>query len=224
MGFALLLSTEWHGGLSPSWKGKKNNLRHIISFVHIGLSELNGSPNLRVATSGLCLGSSSKKVEGLRVELLVDVCHTHWSIVRADLHQCLQCCTFDMVPGISSNLLSPRRSRFFVTTSPLTKKMRSDAADDAWPARYLRCGMETCGYMRKLFCHHPRGPPTTLSVSSTTSSHFFRAPIRALIPRVWPELPCFQGVHKSKRYMLCTPCTSTVCGASWGPCCCCSCK
>ena len=75
--------------------------------------------------------------------------------------------------NIMSAAVSPdKQLRFDVTTKPACENKRSDAADEAWTARYLRASLAMRGYSIS-FCLHARGVPRRSTVSSVTSATLF---------------------------------------------------
>ena len=60
--------------------------------------------------------------------------------------------------------------RFDVTTKPACENKRSDAADEAWAARFLRASLTMWGYSSSFCCHLSRGPPRHSTVSLVTSA------------------------------------------------------
>ena len=67
----------------------------------------------------------------------------------------------------------PIRLRFAVTTKPACENKRSEAAGEAWVARYLRASSRPCECTEcrvSLLRHHTRGPPMPSTTSGSISS------------------------------------------------------
>ena len=63
---------------------------------------------------------------------------------------------------MSSTLSSLSLLRLSVRTNFASEKRRSDAADVACTARYLKATLDNVGYNSSLFFHHFSGPPMSL--------------------------------------------------------------